>query len=85
MKHRFKNELKRNTGICILMMSEKNFIHVFICFQKKEVTAEYAQLLQDIEPSMYNLSAVAMLLKYLSKNKDEDLLAKLKVQLYEKS
>lgn len=59
--------------------------HVFIWFQKKEVTAEYAQLLQDIEPSMYNLSAVAMLLKYLSKNKDQDLLAKLKVQLYEKS
>eukprot|EP00105_Crassostrea_gigas_P037138 XP_019921286.1 PREDICTED: eIF-2-alpha kinase activator GCN1 [Crassostrea gigas] len=54
---------------------------------KKEVTAEYAQLLQDIEPSMYNLSAVAMLLKYLSKSKDQDLLTKLKdpfVEMYVK-
>lgn len=49
---------------------EKFHACFYSCFQKKEVTAEYAQLLQDIEPSMYNLSAVAMLLKYLSKSKD---------------
>lgn len=64
---------------------EKFHACFYSCFQKKEVTAEYAQLLQDIEPSMYNLSAVAMLLKYLSKSKDQDLLTKLKVQLSEKS
>lgn len=64
---------------------EKFHACFYSCFQKKEVKAEYAQLLQDIEPSMYNLSAVAMLLKYLSKSKDQDLLTKLKVQLSEKS
>nr|XP_022338883.1 eIF-2-alpha kinase activator GCN1-like [Crassostrea virginica] len=51
---------------------------------KKEIAAEYAELLQEIESSMYNMSAIAMLLKYLSKTKDQ---AKLKgpfVEMYVK-
>jgi len=40
---------------------------------------EYGQMLQDIEASMYNLSAASILMKYLYKKRKQELISKFKV------
>lgn len=75
--------------MCIMVCYFKThfyFCHILIeeldlstLIQNTESSTKYAELLQEIEPSMFNLSAVSMLLKYLTKTKDQDSLSKFKV------
>jgi hypothetical protein len=46
-------------------------------FQDDRVPMEYGQMLQDIEASMYNLSAASILMKYLYKKRKQELISKL--------
>lgn len=50
-------------------------------FQDDRVPMEYGQMLQDIEASMYNLSAASILMKYLYKKRKQELISKFKVWL----
>ena len=61
---------------CILYLV---FILLCYLFQDDRVPMEYGQMLQDIEASMYNLSAASILMKYLYKKRKQELISKYKV------
>lgn len=54
----------------------KKMVHVFKSDDR--VPMEYGQMLQDIEASMYNLSAASILMKYLYKKRKQELISKYK-------
>ncbi|XP_071180493.1 stalled ribosome sensor GCN1-like [Mytilus edulis] len=54
----------------------KKMVHVFKSGDK--VPEEYGQMLQNVEPSMFVLSAASVLMKYLYNKRNQDLITKLK-------